>query len=364
VRYASIDILRTIAIFLMVLIHFLENLSGTNWNVAGLSAPIFSFLVGMSYFLWIEGLDRKGKSEQDISKASIRRGAFLFGLGFAFNILVWLPEDTFNWDILTLVGVAYFTLNVARKLPVAVILFFCVMVVFITPVLKATADYQSFWLQGYFDPDMILSDIVLGFIVTGYFPIFPWIIYSLIGFTVAKRMFVEPLTPDEPRPSLKPIVGWGLCFISLSFVAVGFKKFGPEYSLRPYIEGWTMFPASTEYVLTSVGWALVMFAFFHKIIDRNKDPNKYKRLIKVTSIYSKNSLTMYVLHHVAHIWPLWIYGLAMSEEATHYWRIAMPTYVSVPLAFIFIASSYFLFRWWDKTQRSGIEGWMRKWCDT
>jgi hypothetical protein len=356
--------MRMIAIFLMVLVHFIENLSGTNWNLAGLSAPLFSFLVGMSYFLWIEGLDRKGNSETDISKASIRRGAFLFGLGFAFNVLVWLPEDTFNWDILTLVGVTYFALNLARQLPISVILFFCFMVILVSPVLKSTADYPSYWTEGFFDPDMILSDVILGFLVTGYFPIFPWIIYSLIGFVVAKYVFVHSTADSVSNVTLKPLVWIGILLVSLSFIMQGIRNLLPNYSLKPFIEGWTMFPASLEYILTSLGWALLLFSFFHHFIDKNPKSIRYKPFIKFASLFSRNSLTMYILHHVVHLWPLWIYGLWMGQDATSYWRYAMPTYYSVPLAIIFIVGSYFLFRWMEKTNRVGIEGLMRKWCDT
>jgi len=39
VRYVSIDILRTVAIVLMVVVHFMENLAGATWSPAGNGAP-------------------------------------------------------------------------------------------------------------------------------------------------------------------------------------------------------------------------------------------------------------------------------------------------------------------------------------
>ena len=92
-RYHSIDILRMVAIFVMVIVHFGENLSGFDFALAGFGAPLFAMLSGASYRLWINGQATLGVDEEQISKISIRRGLFVIGVGFAFNILVWLPEE-------------------------------------------------------------------------------------------------------------------------------------------------------------------------------------------------------------------------------------------------------------------------------
>ena len=114
-RYVSIDILRTFAIVVMVFVHFAENLAGFEFPGAGFGAPIFALLSGVGYRLWLEGRRARGASQEEISKVSIRRGLFVLGVGFLFNVLVWLPEDTFNWDVLTLIGAALLILNGKRK---------------------------------------------------------------------------------------------------------------------------------------------------------------------------------------------------------------------------------------------------------
>ena len=105
-RLASIDLLRTVAIVTMVLVHFTENLSGYTPPFAGLGAPLFVFLSGVSYFLWSNALVARGQADSAIERISVRRGLFIFGAGFAFNLFVWLPEDIFNWDVLTFIGSA------------------------------------------------------------------------------------------------------------------------------------------------------------------------------------------------------------------------------------------------------------------
>ena len=66
-RQASIDVLRAVAIALMVVVHFVENLSGWYadativfagvhqvwWLPTGFAAPTFTFLTGVSYRLWV-----------------------------------------------------------------------------------------------------------------------------------------------------------------------------------------------------------------------------------------------------------------------------------------------------------------------
>src|SRR6476620_5610607 len=132
-RYSSIDILRTIAIQVMVFVHFSENLSGYTPPITGLGAPLFAILSGVSYFLWVRGQQARGRSEEEISKVSIRRGLFVFGVGIAFNVLIWMPEGTFNWDVLTLIGSALLILNLVRNLPVPMIIFSAVLVLLVSP---------------------------------------------------------------------------------------------------------------------------------------------------------------------------------------------------------------------------------------
>ena len=129
-RFPSIDLLRAVAIALMVTVHFVENLSGAwaegvdfnrvGWLPAGFAAPLFTFLSGVSYSIWSDGLSRRGVSDAEIAKRTVRRGLFLFGLGIAFNVLVWLPEETFNWDILTFIGSSLLVLAACRTMPPAI----------------------------------------------------------------------------------------------------------------------------------------------------------------------------------------------------------------------------------------------------
>src|SRR5262245_40572390 len=166
----------------MVLVHFMENLSGADWAPAGMAAPLFTFLTGVSYRLWVNAQEARGKDDSEITKVSIRRGLFLFVLGFAFNVLVWLPEDTFNWDVLTLIGASLLLLTLVRNLPLPVPVVMAAAAFVLGPVLRALTDYPSYWTEGHFECDLTPEDVLFGFLSNGFFPIFPWIAYPLTGF--------------------------------------------------------------------------------------------------------------------------------------------------------------------------------------
>jgi len=362
-RYPSIDVLRMAAIFLMVLVHFTENLSGTPSYAllpTGFGAPMFAFLSGVSYRLWVQSQEGRGRSDDEISKRTIRRGLFLLGLGFAFNIFVWLPEDTYNWDVLTFIGVGLMFLNVARKLDRSILLLMCVMALIVSPLLRATSDYDYYWENGYFKTDLTLTDVLLGFLSNGYFPILPWLIFPVTGFVVASLLI--PASTSSPSATARlGFLGAGL--VAASGIALALRSSTSATVQKYLLTGWTMFPPSTEYCAGALGFTLLAFLLARRWIDSNPRFAPEGRWAIVARTFSAHSLSIYVLHHLVHLWPLWIYGTATGHEATHYWQSAMPATVSLPLSLLFVVLCYLLFRWMDRTGRGGIERLMRWVCD-
>ncbi|MGV3606888.1 MAG: heparan-alpha-glucosaminide N-acetyltransferase domain-containing protein [Planctomycetaceae bacterium] len=361
-RYPSIEILRTVAITFMVLVHFVENLSGVvGFIPTGFAAPIFTFLSGVSYRLWLNSQIAKGKSDNEISKVSIRRGLFLFGTGFLFNIFVWLPEDTFNWDILTFIGFALMSLNVARKMPLPAVVLACGIVLGISPILRVYSSYSEYWTKGYFECDMSLTEVMLGFLVNGFFPIFPWIVFPVTGFSAASILFPES---RREAGTLRNLVIIGMALMAASAASILAQSYVPATAQTVYLKGWTMFPASFEYVLGTLGFAMTGFLALHTWLDKNPAFTRENVVGRVASTFSKHSFTVYLLHHVTHLWPLWIYGMMQSgDDPTIYWGKAMDLYTSLPLGIAFLLVCYFVLRWMDKQAIPGIESLMRWICD-
>lgn len=360
-RYSSIDILRTAGIILMVLVHFMENLSGvSNWSPTGFGAPFFAFLAGVSYSLWLNGKDNRKRAEEQISKITIRRGLFLFGTGFVFNFLVWLPEDLFNWDVLTYIGTSLIVLNWVRRGPPSVALVLAGFLCVFSPIMQKLVVYQDYWVDGYFQVDWTWTDVIIGYLFTGYFPLFPWLALPLIGFTVGNYM----LDSKQLRQREVGIVSFiGCAFVGLSILLFLAHSYLPSQLVLDPNDAWRMFPPSLAYLAGTIGMTLFSLASLHRWLDHNSQISKSNGFFEFTETMSRHSLTIYVLHHLVHLWPLWLYGMWMGQEPTFYWGKAMPLYYSVPLVFIFVVLCYYFLRWMDRTGRHGVEHWMRWLCD-
>lgn len=372
-RRSSIDVLRTVAICLMIVVHFVENLSAAydpaapplgNWLPAGMAAPLFTFLTGINHRLWSARQLALGHPSTAVSKSTVRRGLFLVGTGFAFNVLVWLPEDTFNWDVLTFVGLALIVLDVVRRMPASAALLAWCLVVAVSPVLRVTADYPAYWRDSWFDHDSTLSDVALGCLVTGYFPLFPWLAFPLAGYLAAPSVFRIPTTPANAFAHGPPHAALVALMLGLaSAAALSTWPHLPVALRSGAADGWTMFPASTAYVLGSLAMALGALALLHRVLDTGS-PARWKMILaRWAGPFSRHSFSIYVLHHLVHIWPLWLAGLSIGDDPTSLWQTAMPARLALLLAIACIAACFALFTWVDRRRLPSLERAMRWVCD-
>jgi len=381
-RRPSIDMLRSVAICLMILVHFVENLSArfdpaggavADWLPAGAAAPIFTFLAGVNYRLWCEPRLDAGETSAAVSRASVRRGLFLLAVGLAFNVLVWLPADTFNWDVLTFLGLAILVLDVVRRMPPAAAVLAVGLVVVVSPVLRVIVDYPAYWQQGWFDYDFTLRDVLVGCLVVGYFPLFPWLAFPLAGYLAADLVF-PPGRPVGARPTGAPPVGAPPAALGppLFVAAVLAAAAGVTLAVWPRLpaglrggapDGWTMFPASTAYLLGSTATTLVALAVLHRLLDAGPPTGWRRSLAGWTGPFSRHAFSIYVLHHLVHVWPLWLAGLAAGDDPTAFWQAAVPVPVAVGLAVACCAVLFPLFAWIDRHRVPTLERAMRWLCD-
>ncbi|HBJ36499.1 MAG TPA: hypothetical protein DDZ51_17455 [Planctomycetaceae bacterium] len=347
----------------MVVVHFCENLAGYTPPIAGFGAPLFMLLSGVSYRLWLNGQLFRDVSDTQIAKITIRRGLFLFGIGFVFNILIWLPEDTFNWDVLTLIGFGLITLNIARRLPPALILLFCGAVYAISPLARSIAQWPDYWQNGYFDPDWTLADVLQGFLVVGYFPVLPWVIFPLTGFVAGTWVFGQTRGQQPGVPAIiRGIrIGAGMIVISTSMVAT--RTLLPQWFPSDWPATWSMFPPSAEYVLGTLGFGVFSFCGGYLLLDFAAAAERLQTLKSFAATLSRYSLSAYILHHIVHVWPMWIYAVTTGQETTVYWQQATTIPVAILLACIYFVLSFILFRWMEKNNQPAIESAMRWICD-
>lgn len=208
-RHASIDILRSLAIVVMVVVHFGENLSGWTPPIAGLGAPVFAYLSGVSWVLWWRGRVAKGAADEEITRTTVRRGLFVFGVGILFNVIVWLPEDIFNWDVLTFVGSGLLFLEVARRMPRSIRWMVLILILLVAPVAREMVEYETYWTDRYFDSGFGLADVIIGYLVAGYFPLLPWLAFTLLGFLSADIVTGVDEVGDPTSPGRWLTIGGG-----------------------------------------------------------------------------------------------------------------------------------------------------------
>jgi uncharacterized membrane protein len=368
-RLASIDLLRTVAIVLMTLVHFVENLAGSYdiesgpfiganrywWMPTGFAAPLFTFLSGLSYRLWADAQASRGRDSEELSKITIRRGLFLILFGFAFNVLVWMPEDVFNWDILTLIGTAMLALDVARRTPPAVPIVACGLLIGLAPILRAVADYRAFWAAGYYDYDFTLADVVTGYLATGYFPVFPWLALPLAGFVAAPWIYGHA-ADRSPRAALTI----GGLLLAAAAVVMALRPLVPA-RLITHDRLWAMFPPTTAYVLGTIGGGIVLTTILHRAIDgRRSGPGWLER---IAGAMSRHSLTLYALHHVAHVWPLWLVGFVTVGDPDTLWQVATPVPTAIAWAVAFLCLAAWLAERMDRPGTPSAESLLRWLCE-
>jgi uncharacterized membrane protein len=372
-RFLSIDVLRGVAILLMVQTHFVENLSQrddvssvvwlydlSQW-LGMIPASLFTFVSGLSFCLWTRQQRSLETRDDAMTKFAVRRGLFLFVVGIAFNFFVWSAEETFNWDILTLIGAAMILLAFARKLPPVILLLICLFIVLLSPALRVVADYPAYWEDEEYSYDFTYLDVLTGFVANGYFPLFPWLVFPFAGFIVGQTVFKTSVPSPRVLTRLTVI---GLGFLLIATIAPSVRAYAPFLIAAYYIEGFTEFPATTTYVFAALGMCLISFVLLYVALDRRGVRASDGAVILFLSRCSAHSLTIYIVHHAIHLWPLWLYSVYQHQEDTHhYLNQAMSTPMALALAAGFIVVCYIFLMWRGKAWKVSFEALMRWLCD-
>ena len=118
----------------------------------------------------------------------------------------------------------------------------------VSPLLRDAFGYHSHWIGGEYRYDFTMSDVSLGFFLQGYFPIFPWLIFPLLGFATGKYFFSTDY-PARLQTWTMPALGAGLLILATlghALYLAGVPQFYADDVLSFY-------PASTTFVLGTLG---------------------------------------------------------------------------------------------------------------
>ena len=334
-RVLSVDLLRGFSLVCMVLIHFIiywgnEAAMHTwlyftfndllaDWGAAG-----FLMMMGISQVL--SAAKTPDAAAMVLFKKALLRSVYLFVVGLIMLGLAWGPEQIWQWDILTLMGFATLVLYFCRFLPSWLILVIGAAIALATPWLRGLVDPVATW-GGAFLPVPFISDYVpglyvepahefpsvwrldmifQGFAVSGTFPVFPWLVFPLVGFVLGRRIVAQRLQRDLPWLLLGGflLTGLGLAgaFSSLDRPAIAV--------VTEYLAPLCFYPDSFTMLLCQLGIAVVVFSSLYYWFDvRPRTEAKIGFFHRLFSRTSRYSLTFYFLHYQLIGWPLLVvYG--------------------------------------------------------
>ncbi len=216
-RFWEIDLMRAVAIIMMIIFHFLYDLEyfgdydfklgSLPWLFyARAGASVFIALVGISLTLNFSKAELEGISEKDTRLKQVKRGLMVFSWGLIITVITWyfLGEFVIVFGILHLIGLSiiiaipfikYRSLNLALG-----IIFIILGIILIYP----NFEFSGLVWLGFRPMEYDYED---------YFPLLPWFGVVLVGIVIGHALYPKYKRkfklPDLSQNSvMKP-----LCFI-------------------------------------------------------------------------------------------------------------------------------------------------------
>jgi uncharacterized membrane protein len=319
-------------------------------------APFFTFLVGISLFISLS------KYPPAVARRQIfRRGVGIFVLGLLHNLFNWGADLIFDWDILTLIGSALIIVYFLRRVNLTWLSLIIFSIIILSPILRELSNYNQYW--NFADSEFIYAltfkDVFLGWLLNGYFPIFPWIIFPLAGYATG-RTILGASASDKQRKYAR---NFGLLGVLLALVGALGVFFYPLTNLDVYLSPILFYPASTTYLLIMLGATLIAFTGLWLLLDAKKTSTARTkwtrgRLALPIQRYSRYSLSTYIIHHTVHLYPLYLVGWLKMGDRWYYYADAMPIWMALLLWLVFVVIFYYVIKQWDKIEGKYSLEWM------
>ena len=225
-RFIEIDLLRTLAIIMMVVYHagydlaFFHNfnfdpLSG-GWKILQLStATLFLLLVGISFVISWERLPAEarrakvGTRNHDMRTAAavckyLKRGLFIFACGMLITIVTcfWDSDTYVRFGILHMIGISVIILPLFRRLREWNILIATLIIILginIKNFSLFTFNSSLFLPLGITPPNFTTID---------YYPLLPWFGVVLIGLALGDFFYIRPKRIPRQTNTFLTLLSW------------------------------------------------------------------------------------------------------------------------------------------------------------
>jgi uncharacterized membrane protein len=275
-RAAFIDVLRGIAILLMVVDHIFDWLldeasrSGTVFGITHflgtLAAPLFLFLAGFGLALSF------GRGGPFFRKALhvVQRGLTLVLAGYLINFVVYFnganPQEIMAVDVLPAIGLSLILCLPLAKLPF-----------WLTGLLTLAGAAAGQWLGATAVlPDGLAAYLTGRSTVASYFPLLVWFPYAWLGLTVAKAFTAAA----NPRRFMQ-----GLALLGLLLIAA-VPLVNPGMGYRHPRPVFLCFSSAILFWLTAAVWWAT-----DRLLSRSQ-------ILFALQEMGKASMMLYVFHHL------------------------------------------------------------------
>jgi len=335
-RYQEIDSLRGLAVLLMVMVHASAtwdpfNSPQSTWlaysvaGLGGLAAPMFVTIFGWGLI--------KSQSSQ---RSNLIKAAILLALQLVVNLSSPHLYDTFTPGILSLFAL----LIILKPIIVKIIASGRNLVIFTTIVgLIFCVNSLVHNIQGVSEWDSRVS-VQTPFIgvnhllLTGTYPLFPWIVYAVVGAFLGSSITEGGKTLPRNNTTLLLII-IGLCYCAISLMLANAS--GSIWAHPTEGEYLNFFPANIGFLIGSITGVLIFWLVIQEV-----------RLVIFESS-GRLSLTIYVLHFI----PLTLLSNIENEKN---WNV-----MEASQAVVLFTTAWLIFAFvWNKLQWLTIEGLIRK----
>ncbi len=193
-RFWEVDSLRGLAVILMIVYHFLFDLtffgvynidvnSGLPWFVARLTASTFIFLMGLSLTLSSSRAEMSGDYiHSNLFIKYLSRGIKIFSLGLIITLTTWIfiPQEFIIFGVLHFIG-----LSIILAYPFLKRKYFSLIIgiiIIIVGIYLESLRFDFSWL-------MWLGFVPSTLQTVDYFPIFPWFGIVLLGIFFGRLLY-------------------------------------------------------------------------------------------------------------------------------------------------------------------------------
>jgi len=288
-RDATIDVLRGIAVFTMIPANFSALLFAEPhpfwFRLSGsFAAPLFVLLSGYMVAL------NAGSGKHGIGYFAVRM-LMIFGVAAFIDACIWRVIPFMTWDVLYTIALSALVIPLFRKLPSAWARWAIVLAVFAAaPLLQRLLGYADYPTEIYFNPDDQVelpankSGVLQNILVDGWFPLFPWLGFGLLGSMLADLR--------AERDGKRSLGKWALpagLLICAGGAALWYFQPGALIVREGYSE--LFYPPVPGFILTSIGLTLVLFS----LVDLAPGLALYQPL----RLLGEAALLMYILHQAA-----------------------------------------------------------------